>query len=184
MTNRKHCHISMPYFIVIIDVPFLGTRQLFWWFLWSPKRPEFVWCWGNGMWFVCRTIEWRGFYSSCCKFVINHVFHYVFFLIWGNYIYIYIVQFLKSVYIYSALWRETPSFCVISTMTYQTTWCHKVENPNITVACIRCCQYSKQFRRSCSVRLLRFPAVFAFKFSTDTKWFPLSTDLNFGKRQK
>jgi len=33
MTNRKHCHISMPYFIVIIDVPFLGPSHMFWWFL-------------------------------------------------------------------------------------------------------------------------------------------------------
>ena len=53
-----------------------------------------------------------------------------------------------------------------------------------THSCIPCCQCSKQFRISCSLRLLRFPAVLVFTFSTDTKWFPLSTDLIFGERQK
>ena len=99
--------------------------------------------------------------------MINHVFHYVFVLIWGNCIYI--EKFQKTVYIYSALWTEAARFCDISTMTYQTKRCHKAVNSNITVACIRCCQFSKQFRRSCSVRLLRFPAVLVFTFSTDTK---------------
>jgi hypothetical protein len=34
----------------------------------------------------------------------------------------------------------------------------------LTYSCIRCCQCSKQFRRLCSVRLLRISAVFAFTF--------------------
>jgi len=44
------------------------------------------------------------------------------------------VQFLKHVYIYSALCTDAASFCDISTMTYQNKRCHKAENSNITVA--------------------------------------------------
>jgi len=54
----------------------------------------------------------------------------------------------------------------------------------LTHSCIRCIQCSKQFHRSCSVRLLRISAVLPFTFSTDTKWIPLGTDLIFGKRKK
>ena len=42
----------------------------------------------------------------------------------------------------------------------------------------------KAIRSSCSVRLLRTSAVFAFTLSTDKKGVPLSTDLIFGNRQK
>jgi len=45
-------------------------------------------------------------------------------------LYIYIVQFLKPVYHYSALWKEAASFCDISSKTYQTKQCHKAENTN------------------------------------------------------
>ena len=42
----------------------------------------------------------------------------------------------------------------------------------------------KAIRSSCSVRLLRTSAVFAFTLSTDTKWVHLSTDSIFGNKQK
>jgi len=52
-----------------------------------------------------------------------------------THIYIYSVQFLKPVYPYSALWTEAAIYCDLSTVTYQTSRCHKAENPNTTVAC-------------------------------------------------
>jgi hypothetical protein len=45
--------------------------------------------------------------------------------------------FLKPVYPYSALWIEAASYCDTSTMTYQTTRCHKTEFQNVNTHCIQ-----------------------------------------------
>ena len=95
-----------------------------------------------------------------------------------------------SVHIYTRMWSDIKKRDCACKPFYLTNSGNQLQSPSkqfpseLTHSCIRCCQSSKQFRRSCSVRLLRVSAVFAFTFSTDTKWVPLSTDLIFGKKQK